>query len=69
MTKLDKDKLSPVFGRKDDQFFVGTFLYNGTIEDTPKQGDDGPAAWVTWDQLIEGPFGKYNAELKKELGL
>lgn len=67
--KLDKDKLVPVFGRIDDQFFVVTFLYNGTIKDTPKQGDAGPAAWVTWEQLIEGPFGKYNAKLKEALGL
>jgi ADP-ribose pyrophosphatase YjhB (NUDIX family) len=67
--KLDKNKLVPVFNRKDAKFFVITYLYNGTIKDIPKQGDAGPAAWVTWEQLIGGPFGKYNAKLKETLGL
>lgn len=67
--KLDKDKLVPVFSRRDDKFFVSTYIYNGTIEDAPKQGDAGPAAWVTWDELLTGPFGVYNAKLKETLGL
>jgi 8-oxo-dGTP pyrophosphatase MutT (NUDIX family) len=66
---LDKTKLIKVFERIDQQFNVITYLYNGVVEETPTQGDAGPAAWVTWEQLIGGPFGKYNAKLKETLGL
>ena len=66
---LDKNKLRPVFSRVDDSFFVVTYFYQGKIEEKPRQGDAGPVEWVTWDQLIIGPFGIYNSRLKARLGL
>ena len=67
--KLDKTKLEPVLNRVDHPFLVTTYLYNDNIDETPEQGDAGPVAWVSWDQLISGPFGEYNARLKDKLGL
>lgn len=67
--KLDPNKLEPVFERVDPPYFVVTYLYKDIIEDEPKQGDAGPATWVTWDELISGPFGEYNSRLKEKLGL
>lgn len=67
--KLDKTKLEPVFERLDFPFQVTTFLYNGDITDVPEQGDAGPAKWVTWDDMLSGPFGQYNQKLKEKLGL
>ncbi len=67
--KLDKDKLVPDFFRADPPFIVLTYLYNGVINEPPIQGDAGPADWVTWEQLLSGPFGEYNAKLKEKLGL
>lgn len=67
--KLDKEKLKPVFSCVDGNFEVITYLYNGLIIDSPVQGDAGPVNWVTWDQLLSGPFGLYNAKLKENLGL
>lgn len=66
---LDKNKLRPVFSRVDDSFFVVTYFYQEKIGETPSQGDAGPVEWVTWDQLITGPFGIYNSKLKNKLGL
>lgn len=66
--KLDKTKLEPVFCRIDHPFFVTTYLYSGDIDEKPEQGDAGPAGWVSWDQLLSGPFGEYNARLKQKLG-
>jgi 8-oxo-dGTP pyrophosphatase MutT (NUDIX family) len=67
--KLNKNKLELVFSRIDHPFLVITYLYSGDIDDEPEQGDAGPAGWVTWDQLLSGPFGEYNARLKDKLGL
>lgn len=66
---LDKDKLTPIFTRIDHPFNVTTFLYSDIIDDKPEQGDAGPVGWVSWDQLISGPFGEYNLALKKQLGI
>jgi 8-oxo-dGTP pyrophosphatase MutT (NUDIX family) len=62
---LDPDALHKVFHREDGEFDVDTFQYEGPIRDLPKQGDAGPVTWVTWDELLEGPFGQYNAQLKQ----
>lgn len=64
-----KTKLIKVFERIDQQFNVITYLYNGVVEETPTQGDAGPVAWITWEQLISCHFGEYNAKLKETLGL
>lgn len=66
---LDQSLLEPVYERIDPPFFVTTFLYHGNINDVPEQGDAGPATWITWDELIKGPFGKYNLNLKNKLGI
>lgn len=67
--KLDKTKLEPVFERTDFPFKVITFFYHGDIDEVPKQGDAGPAKWITWNDLLTGPFGQYNEKLKMKLGL
>lgn len=36
------------------------------ISGEPRQGDAGPAGFVSWDQLFEGPFGRYNREVHKQ---
>jgi len=66
---LEKDHLEPCFTRIDDDFLVITYMYYGSITSTPVQGDAGPVAWVTWNDLLAGPFGKYNAKLKEALQL
>lgn len=67
--KLDADKLEPVFERVDPPYFVVTYSYKGEIKEDPRQGDAGSVGWVTWDELLSGPFGEYNARLKTKLGL
>lgn len=66
---LDQNKLEPVFYRIDHPFFVTTYLYQGDVDEIPEQGDAGPAGWVSWEDLLSGPFGEYNARLKHKLGL
>lgn len=67
---INKELLTPVFTRNDaDGFFVITYLYQENITEVPEQGDAGPARWVTWDDLLKGPFGEYNARLKSTLGI
>lgn len=36
------------------------------ITSQPRQGDAGPVAFVSWDQLVDGPFGRYNAQVHKQ---
>jgi|SRR5690606_20950744 len=67
--QLDKTKLEPVFERVDYPFKVTTFFYHGNIDQVPEQGDAGPAKWVTWNDVLNGPFGEYNQKLKMKLGL
>lgn len=31
---------------------------------TPSQGDAGAVGYITWDQLIAGPFGEFHKELR-----
>jgi len=65
---LDPGKCKPVFQRTDEAGFdVITFLYDGDVDQRPKQGDAGPAKWVTWQELFDGPFGKYNMQLYEKL--
>ena len=66
---LEPSKLRVVFTREDGEFFVITYFYDAPITQEPKQGDAGPVAWVTWEQLISGCFGEYNKRLKNKLGL
>ena len=62
---LDPKKLTWIFSRGEGDFTVDTFLYNAQITGEPQQGDAGPVAWVSWDDLVAGPFGTYNAELRR----
>lgn len=39
------------------------------LGDVDKKEETGRIAWVTWDELLAGPFGEYNAVLKQRLGL
>lgn len=64
---LDKTKLEFVFERLDASYHVCTYLYHADIEDIPEQGDAGPAQWITWNDLLSGPFGEYNQKLKNHI--
>ncbi len=44
---------------------VDTYLYPSEGIGEPKQGDAGPVAWVSWEELISGPFGIYNSKLQQ----
>ena len=59
--KLDVDKLTEIHGGPDDNgFIVITYAYEGTLRGELKQGDTGEPKWITWDELISGPYPKYN---------
>lgn len=60
---LDENLLEEIYSRKEGEYSVVTYLYKGIVKDF-KQGDAGPVSWVTWDDLIKGPFGDYNKEVK-----
>lgn len=66
LLKIDKN-LRFVFKRLNGNYIVTTYFYDGDIEEEPRQGDAGPSAWVTWEELISGPFGEYNKKLKESL--
>jgi len=60
------ESLNRVFVRVDHDFSCTTFL----VEKFKKQEDSqesGLVNWVTWQTLFDGPFGKYNKELYKEV--
>jgi 8-oxo-dGTP pyrophosphatase MutT (NUDIX family) len=65
---LDKDKLEHIYETEDGPYLAHAFLYHGSVPD-PEQGDAGPAEWISWDELLEGPFGEYNQAVKSLLGL
>jgi 8-oxo-dGTP pyrophosphatase MutT (NUDIX family) len=56
--------LSPIFEREENGYHSTTFLYHGTAPTMDLSGDAGPVKLITWEELINGPFGKYNRELK-----
>jgi 8-oxo-dGTP pyrophosphatase MutT (NUDIX family) len=59
---LSPDGLEIVFTDDDGPYEVSTFRYSGGVSE-PEQGDAGVVGWVTWDELLEGPFADYNARL------
>lgn len=60
---LSEELLKPCFTRSEGNFNVHTYLYEGEVNHF-QQGDAGPVSWVTWDDLIAGPFGEYNKQVK-----
>jgi 8-oxo-dGTP pyrophosphatase MutT (NUDIX family) len=65
---LDKDKLEHIYETTDGPYLAHAFLYHGSVAE-PEQGDAGPAKWVSWDDLLEGPFAEYNRAVKSILGM
>lgn len=66
---LQPEYIKLVYTRIDEEYVVLTYLYNKPIEQDPIQGDAGKTAWVEWKDLISGPFGVYNRNLKEHLGM
>lgn len=66
---INKRKCTKIFEGEDGDFYVQTYMYNDELNETPKMGDAGAVGWVSWNDLLEGPFSKYNAKLKKSLSL
>jgi 8-oxo-dGTP pyrophosphatase MutT (NUDIX family) len=66
---IKDSELKLILTRIDGEFVVSTFVYQGALEETPTQGDAGPVKWVSWDELIAGPYGEYNSKVKEKLGL
>jgi 8-oxo-dGTP pyrophosphatase MutT (NUDIX family) len=64
-TGLDVIKYKKIFERTDGDFKCFTYLcaVKGEIGTYEK----GVVKEVTWDELFNGPFGKYNRELHKSL--
>ena len=63
---LNQDKFVKVFAANDGPYEVITFQYLDSIGKF-KQGDAGPVEWVSWEDLITGPFGEYNLNLYKKV--
>lgn len=68
--RVDATLLRPVFVRHadDEEYMTTTFEVDwhdcvGPIRTT----EQGRVRWVTWDELLAGPFGRYNAMLMQEL--
>lgn len=64
-TGLDITKYEKIFERTDGDFKCSTYLceVKGEIQTTEK----GIVKEVDWDELIAGPFGKYNKQLLAHL--
>ena len=69
--RVDPRDLRPVFTHSaDEQYTTTTFEVDwhdcaGPIRTT----EAGRVRWVSWDVLLAGPFGRYNAMLMAELGI
>jgi 8-oxo-dGTP pyrophosphatase MutT (NUDIX family) len=61
--------LKPVYEEiDDDEYHVITYVCDVEDDSTIKISEEGRVAWVTWEQLLNGPFGVYNQGLKDILG-
>lgn len=52
-------------GFDEDNHLIVTYLAKQVFRE-PRQGDAGPVAYITWDQLLTGPFKNYNQFVYKE---
>ena len=62
---IDKEKCTFLTEDLDGETLARTYLYLGTINEIPKQGDIGPVKWVSWDELLNGHYPVYNKKLKR----
>lgn len=64
-TGLDIQIISHVFDLADEQVIGKTFLCEiiGEIPEIFFTMESGRVAWVEWQELFDGPFGKYNRAL------
>lgn len=67
-TGLIASKLSPVFTHQEDDGFV-THTFSCEVEGEINTPESGAVRWVKPEVLFNGPFGKYNIRLWKQLGL
>jgi 8-oxo-dGTP pyrophosphatase MutT (NUDIX family) len=69
-TGLIATRLNPVFSRVDDDCYeTTTFQCDVDDIDNVHTNESGRVAWVTWEKLLNGPFGDYNLELKNAVGV
>jgi 8-oxo-dGTP pyrophosphatase MutT (NUDIX family) len=68
-TGLTATRLNPVFSRVDDDGYETT-TFECDVDDVDDIHTDeaGRVAWVTWEKLLDGPFGDYNLALKNTVG-
>jgi 8-oxo-dGTP pyrophosphatase MutT (NUDIX family) len=57
--------LRPIYEEIDDaEYHVITYVCDVEDDLIIKTSEEGRVAWVTWEQLLSGPFGVYNQGLK-----
>jgi 8-oxo-dGTP pyrophosphatase MutT (NUDIX family) len=66
---LQPENIKLVYTRIDEDYVVLTYYYSQQITQEPIQGDAGSVKFVEWKDLIKGPFGEYNQELKTHLNM
>lgn len=50
------------------EFETHTFICDVENLDNMRTSEEGRIAWVTWNVLLNGPFGEYNRKLQATLG-
>jgi 8-oxo-dGTP pyrophosphatase MutT (NUDIX family) len=67
---ISEDNLTEIFSRQDEEFNVVTYCLNipfSSLNQEPKQCEDGLVNWVTQEDLIDGTFGIYNKLLFEKI--
>ena len=65
--RVDFHKLREIYRGFDDKVEVVTFCVDAPSIGNPQQCGAGRVSWLDWDQLLDGPFGTYNAEVKQAM--
>ena len=68
-TGLDVWDLRPALSRDVEGIEATTFYarYDASQKIRPATGESGAVKWVTWVDLLRGPFGDYNKKLLEKL--
>lgn len=52
----------------DNQFEVTTFICDVENTNDVHSSEEGKVKWITWNELLNGPFAKYHSQLQNALG-
>lgn len=67
-TGLDIVNLVAIFSRPPDENDPwNCTCFTGDVSGEIKSDELGVIAWITWEQLCQGPFGIYNQKLRQHL--